>query len=253
MNTIFDSITFWRTSFGNYDETSALAPRKLSYIDLTYCIKGEMHYRLNGNDIVLHAGDAIFCPQNSIRERFKTELPVTYYSINISLPSAFTPKISGFLPNSLRFDTVRILESMTHAFVSLSDEKNHKCASLFFYLYYQLIETVTNNDSLHIKQIKKYIASHLTDCITLADIAEHVHLAPNYCCTIFSQHTGQSLMRFITVQRIALAKQLMVTSDRTLSEISIACGFDDYNYFSRVFKKYEGIPASQYRKLSTQA
>lgn len=253
MNAMYDNITFWRASFGNYSGTGALVPHKLIYIDLTYCIKGEMHYRLNGDDITLHAGDAILCPQNSVRERFKTEIPVAYYSVNISLPNTFTPKVSGYLPNSLRFDTVQILESMTRSFESLSDEKNQKCTSLFFYLYYQLIETVSNNDSPHVKQIKQYIASHLTGNITLADVADHVHLAPNYCCTIFSQHTGQSLMHFVTVQRIALAKQLMVTSDRTLSEISEACGFDDYNYFSRVFKKYEGIPASQYRKLSTQA
>jgi len=247
-----EPITFWRASFGNAAFAGALAPRKITYTDLTYCIKGEMHYKLNGEDIILHAGDAVFFPQDSVRERLETDVPVAYYSINVALPNTFVPEVQGYLPNSLRFDTVQILESMTRSFESLSDEKNQKCTALFFYLYYQLIETVSNNDSPHVKQIKQYIASHLTENISLADVAEHVHLAPNYCCTIFSQHTGQSLVQFITAQRISLAKRYMVTSDRTLSEISEACGFEDYNYFSRIFKKYEGMSASQYRKLSSQ-
>ena len=232
----------------NRQGASALFRKQIPYLELTYCLQGEMHYHFNGEDIILRAGDAILYPENSIRERYETDTPVIYCSINLSMSEDFKPEVCGYLPSSMRFDTVSVLESMIRSFNSLADEKNRKCISLFFYLYYQLIETRSNNEAPHIKDIKQYIAAHLTESITLAEISEAVHLTPSYCCTVFSRYTGQSIVQFINASRIELAKGMMVTSDRTLTEISEACGFNDYNYFSRLFKQYGGCSARQYRR-----
>ena len=110
------------------------------------------------------------------------------------------------------------------------------------------METAKENEHPHIKHIKKYIASHLAEKITLSEIAEEVHLVPHYCCALFSKHEGMSIVDFILNRRIELAKSLIIADTQTLSEIAEHAGFSDYNYFSRIFKKVTGMTATQYKK-----
>lgn len=245
-----EELDFIRFCFESHRKVYALPPDTIAYIDLTFCISGMMHYRYMDRDVYLKPGDAILFPQGSVRTRLETNTPAIYVSFNVTVPDSFTPAVSGYLPNSLRSDTVTILESVKNAFKSVSEEKNAKCTALFWYLYYQLVETAANNEHPHIKHIKQYVAEHLSEHITLDQVAESVHLSAQYCCTIFSKYMGQTLFDFITRQKVEYAKSLIITSRLPLAEIAERCGFADYNYFSRVFKNITGITASQYRALS---
>lgn len=247
----FADSEFLRFCYKKHQSVTKLPPERIPYMDLTYCINGEMHYVFEEKEYVLHSGDAILFPQGSVRQRFYTPSPALYYSFNISHSDSFSPEVRGYLPKSLRSDTISTLESVKRAFLSVSNQKNEKCTSLFWYLYYQLVETATNNEHPHIKHIKQYIAEHLTEPMTLAEISEAVHLVPHYCCSLFSKQAGQTLFDFISTQRIELAKSLLRTTDMPLTEIASACGFSDYNYFSRIFKKLTGIPAVRYKKINT--
>lgn len=235
--------------YNKTDSVFELPPRRISYMDLTYCISGKMYYVYEGKDYVLEEGDAILFPQGSVRERRKSDIPAIYSSFNISYED-FEPAVSGYLPNSVRFDTVRVLESVRKCFESVSDLKQEKCVALFMYLYYQLIESAQNNENPHIKNIKKYIEKHYKEKITLDEIANEVHLAPEYCSALFAKQTGQTLFDFIAMHRIEDAKGLIITTDYPLTQIAQLSGFDDYNYFSRVFKKVAGLNAREYRKLN---
>lgn len=248
MLTNIPSSEFLRFCFEKHESVTPLMPERIPYADMTFCISGEMHYVFEGEDILLHGGDAILFPQGSIRERLATSSPAFYCSFNVIYDEYFEPEVKGYLPNSIRSDTVTMLESAKKSFSSVSDQKYEKCTSLFWYLYYQLVETATNNEHPHIKHIKQYIAKHLTEEMTLTDIAEAVHLVPHYCCSLFSNQTGQTLFDFISAQRIEMAKGLIRTTNMPLTEISFACGFADYNYFSRKFKKLTGMPAIKYKK-----
>lgn len=247
---MFADMNFIRFCFEGHDRVSDLIRDRIQYMDLTFCIKGKMHYIFEEKDIWLSDGDAILFPQNSYRTRISSDIPSRYCSFNISYSESFKPEISGYLPNCMRSDTLLILESAKKSFFSVSDEKSEKCLSLFFYLYYQLIETMKNNEEPHIKHIKQFVANHLSDNISLEEIAKNVHLTPQYCCSLFSKHAGQTLFDFIAKQRIEYAKGLIITTDSTLTDIAANCGFCDYNYFSRVFKRITGISASKYRLMN---
>ena len=246
----FEDVEFIRFCFEDHKEVTPLSPDRITYMDLTFCTRGMLHYLYEGEDVFLKPGDAILFPQGSIRTRFHSDVPSVYCSFNVSYPDCFKPAVSGYLPNSLRSDTVSILQSVKNSYFSVSDEKNKKCISLFWYLYYQLIETTANNEHPQIKHIKQYIAKHLNEDITLMRIAEYVHLTPQYCCALFSKYMGQTLFDFIARQRVEQAKSLIVTTDLSLTDISGECGFSDYNYFSRVFKRITGITARKYRSAN---
>lgn len=248
--TSFANSEFLRFCFEKHPSVDKLTADRIPYIDLTFCISGSMHYVFEGEDVILSDGDAILFPQGSVRQRFATPGNAFYCSFNVSHDDTFSPAVKGYLPKSLRSDTVSMLESVKKAFLSVSDQKNEKCTSLFWYLYYQLVETATNNDHPHVKHIKQYIADHLTEPLTLAEISDAVHLVPHYCCAIFSKQSGQPLFDFITSQRIEMAKGLLRTTDIPLTQISADCGFSDYNYFSRVFKKQVGLSPLKYKKIN---
>ncbi len=244
---IFPKLDFLRFCFEEHDIVQELCSDKIPYMDLTFCMNGKMHYIYEGENVYLSSGDAILFPQGSVRTRLETNGYALYCSFNIAFPEGFEPAVKGYLPNSIRSDTVRIVESVKNSFKSVSDEKNEKCTSLFWYLYYQLVESAENNENPHIKNIKHYIAKHLGENISLASISEYVHLTPQYCCSLFAKHTGQTLFDFISCRKIEYAKSLIVTTNLKLTEIAEMCGFGDYNYFSRMFKKIAGVCASKYR------
>ena len=243
----FPEITFFHYSFKRCDTVESLEAQAIPYIDLTYCVEGEMHYIYEGVEYTLSAGDAILYPIGSVRKRFFGDAPALYASFNVKFAEEFPLSVSGVLRKSLRSDTVQMLESIRKTHTSLGEEKNVKCSALFYYLYYQLVETAKENEHPHIKHIKRYIAAHLSEKICLAEIAEAVHLVPHYCSALFSKHEGMSIFDFINLQRIELAKNLIMSGTLTLSEIAEHCGFDDYNYFSRVFKKVSGTSPGRWR------
>ena len=92
---------------------------------------------------------------------------------------------------------------------------------------------------------------NLASKISIKHIADHVHLAPQYVCTLFKKNVGMTITDFIDRERIDLAKRLMLISDRPLYEIAESCGFSDYNYFSNIFRKITGTCAREYRKGNT--
>ena len=247
----FTDIDFFYFALQCVSGVSALPETLISYVDITYCIDGEMKYRYNGEEVVLHSGDAIVFPIGAKRERLEGSVPTVCASMNARFDGSFVPAVEGLLRKSVRSDTVQILTSMKRAHMSLGEEKNKKTAALFYYLYYQLLETARENENPHVKKIKEYIADNLCERITLSDIADAVHLAPQYCCALFSRCEGVGIVEFILQQRIEQAKRLITVGDLKLSEIAESVGFSDYNYFSRVFKRVTGITATRYRGMQS--
>lgn len=98
----------------------------------------------------------------------------------------------------------------------------------------------------HIQRARNYIRLHYDKGISLADVAETVHITPAHLSRIFRQKTGQTVVENILHVRIAAAKELMVTSHCSTKEAAYLCGFRSASYFCRVFKKLEGISPMDY-------
>ena len=65
-----------------------------------------------------------------------------------------------------------------------------------------------------------------------------------------NEYLGQGIAEHIKSLRIKEARRLLKETNLAVHEIADKVGFNDYNYFCRVFKKEVGMPAKQYRKLS---
>jgi AraC-like DNA-binding protein len=92
----------------------------------------------------------------------------------------------------------------------------------------------------------RWMEHHLAESFTLADLAGQLHASTDYVNDLFRTVTGQPPMQYANWLRVRRAKSLL--ADRTLSvqDVSGMVGIADPHYFSRLFKKIEGVSPSQY-------
>jgi signal transduction histidine kinase/DNA-binding LacI/PurR family transcriptional regulator/AraC-like DNA-binding protein/ActR/RegA family two-component response regulator len=93
-----------------------------------------------------------------------------------------------------------------------------------------------------------YIHEHYSEPIGREDIARCVGVSEGYLSRSFINETGLSLIHYLTRYRIQQAKQLLVTSHKSVTEIAMEIGFSDSNYFSRVFRQEVGVSPLIYRQ-----
>lgn len=115
------------------------------------------------------------------------------------------------------------------------------------------IELIVNSmeekkDNALIAEAKNYIEDHFTEKISRTEVAEHVALNENYLSRLFHTETGLSISNYILQKRMALAKKLLVQTQKSISDISMEIGYDATAYFIRVFKREVGKTPKEYRK-----
>ncbi len=99
----------------------------------------------------------------------------------------------------------------------------------------------------HVNRAKTFIRLHYMRPIHVCDVTEYVGLERSYLSKIFHIYTGSTIQNYITKTRISQAKVLLAHTNYSIREISSYAGFQDEYYFSRIFKKTEGIPPLSYR------
>jgi len=106
-----------------------------------------------------------------------------------------------------------------------------------------------------IKQIRQYIVEHSQEEISLDRIAQKFELSPIYISKLFKEQLGVNYITFLTECRLEKAKKMMLDPEKSLKEITFDVGYQDPNYFSKVFKRMYGESPTEYRKslLSVKA
>lgn len=105
------------------------------------------------------------------------------------------------------------------------------------------------SQSKFIQKIILYIQAHYQEPISLNDAADYANKSAGYISNKFKKEVGVSFTQYVTDYRLLKAKQLLITSNLKIKEISLMVGFADEQYFSLVFKKECGLTAGMYRKI----
>ncbi|WP_239586778.1 response regulator [Shouchella xiaoxiensis] len=106
---------------------------------------------------------------------------------------------------------------------------------------------VYNHSMNQIERAKQWLKDHYDEQFTLQEVAEHVHLSPAYFSNLFKITTGFSFVDYVTRLRMEKAMSLLIQKRYSLKEISYMVGYNDPNYFSRVFKKHYQVAPSQFQ------
>lgn len=107
--------------------------------------------------------------------------------------------------------------------------------------------------SAAVEETKKYIEENYRSRLTRDDMAKNVCLNADYLSRIFHREMGMSISDYITKRRIDAAKDMLANTKCTITQIAELCGYYNFSYFTKIFKKATGISPVEFRKNSLAA
>ncbi len=107
--------------------------------------------------------------------------------------------------------------------------------------YIILKEIIALENNRVIAEVKSYIKNNLSADLRVDEICRKCNIGRTKLYRMFREECGIGVSQYITEKRLNNAQKLLKSTNLTITEISAQCGFCDYNYFSRVYKKRFGI------------
>lgn len=99
-----------------------------------------------------------------------------------------------------------------------------------------------------VSRIEADIKEHYFEELSLSTLAEKYHIESTYLSRLFKKETGLNVTNYIAKCRIEKAKDLIRSGRSSITEIAFLVGYDDYNYFNRVFRKLTGISPREFKE-----
>jgi AraC-like DNA-binding protein len=116
-------------------------------------------------------------------------------------------------------------------------------------MYYEksLVPTGKKVRSEQLKAVLDFIQEKYSEQLTLEQMAETADLSPKYFCRVFREMTHHTPVEYLNLFRINNACNKLRNSDDPIIEIAYSCGFNDFSYFIKIFKRYKGMTPFKYR------
>lgn len=117
------------------------------------------------------------------------------------------------------------------------------------------IDSVSNQQSARslIPSVQKYINDNFQNELNLSILSNKFLVSEKYLSSLFKELTGYTLTSYITNIRIDKSKLLLEKSNLNIQNIAYLCGFNDYFYFAKLFKKITGLTPSEYRQIHSNS
>lgn len=232
------------------------------HIELLYFTKGTGYVYCGMKKINVTKGTLVIVNSNELH-MIHTDNKLEYYCAIIS-PSMFMDihNVNCIFQNSIVHD-----EYVAQCFSRLYDEystmtEGYDMAmkgivySLFAYLVrnYKEINISLGDYNKRLVNTERansiimYVNSHYSEKLSLASLASANHVSKYYLCHFFKEITGFTVLEYIKYTRVEKSKNLLGSTNLGVGEVASAVGYDDVNYFCRVFKKYAKLSPGQYKK-----
>ena len=160
---------------------------------------------------------------------------------------------------------LKLLQEKYKELTVISLEKLESIIRIVTYSTYYIADCIKNKKWLEMKNtvskvkielsnskiapIIKYINEHINENVSLSLGANLCNMSQSQFSRTFKKETGKTFKEYILLKKIEQAKFYIKTTDKSFSEISDFLGFEDSSYFTKLFKKYEGIPPKEYKKF----
>ena len=212
---------------------------QIDYYDFTFVLEGSMVYYADGKRIVLEKNDALFLKPQTMRARDAGTDTVRFVSFNFrTFPDVSFP-FDNYMPKCITSNIKKLLTVYPPSHLSSTYHSREKCANMLNFMLYELLDaSALKCDNEHVIKILNYIEEHITEKLTLQVISSYVNLSKEYTSYIFKKEMGKTLTDYVNERKMLLAKEFILNREMSLADISTYLGFDNYNYFSRLFKQY---------------
>ena len=231
-------------------QVTNISSAPINYYDLTFVLKGEMHYVVNGKKYILSENDAILIPPGALRERIGGGEAVKYVSYNFLANDDANLPSMVYLKGVISHDIRAICQIFSASHISDIYSTREKVVNILNYILLEIRDIIMlESNNKHIIDIIKYINENISAPITLSTVSERVNLTKEYVSHIFKKETGKTVTDYINERKMMIAKEMILGSGYDLTEIADRLGYDNYSYFSKLFKKQFGTSPSALRKF----
>lgn len=239
---------------------------------LVITIRGDVSYTIEGRTYSLEPYDIVFVQHNEIHrpiihspspyERiivyiapgFIRDYKENKYNLGLCFEKAAKEHISVLrIPSLNKHPLFKSIQKLEQAFQDEDFAYELRRQILFLDFMIQLNRAVLSDslDFIHnetgnsrVSKIVKYIHEHLTEELSIDQIAEHFYISKYHMMRMFKEHTGYSIGNYIMQKRLILSKELIM-GGTPITEVCYLCGFKDYSNFSRQYKKFFQIPPKE--------
>ncbi len=231
------------------------------YYEVYYLLEGTCWYFIDKKSYHLSAGDIALIPEGVIH---KTSYETPEHSRNIFwcdsfyLPESAATElstISYFAKNEKYSETINTLFDRIEKEYSSPDEFSEDalkaiiCELLLLIVRAGRVSENKKEESPIVEKAAKYIRTHYAEDISLADAATYCYVSKEHLSRTFKKETGFGFNEYLTAFRLKKAETLIKTLPRLkVSEVALSCGFNDSNYFSKVYKKMYGRSPTEDKK-----
>ena len=104
-----------------------------------------------------------------------------------------------------------------------------------------------------IQDVKDYVNTHLSEDLSSALIAKRFFMNPDYLNRLFKEDEGMTLHQYVLDRRMDFVKQQLLATNLSINQIAQSAGYDNFSYFSQMFRKNTGLTPGDFRKTQTHA
>lgn len=230
------------------------------FTELFYVVKGNGSFCLRNEIFQISSNDLIIVPSNTEHtERSYNANPLEYIVLGIEGITFLDAGTSG---SRIIYNYTEKTELLNLLNLILKEVQNKQpgyhlvCQNLLDVLLIQIIRrqklvpaTISSTKmSKECGQIKQYLDSNYADNITLDTLAAMAHMNKYSFVHAFTKYAGQSPIRYLITRRLDTSKNLLTSTDFSISQIAASVGFSSPSYFSQVFRKEMNMTPNEYRK-----
>lgn len=251
----FEEFSFTVAAMGNAHCTKEWRAKEISppYTRLYYTLNGEGEIEFEGGHITLKAGNLYIIPAGfSFSYSCKDKMHQLYFHIKlvgsggVDLLRGIGQVVSLETDASYLDELVRLTQgdNLLNRYLL----KSLMQRDLFEALSRSEISLFTPENSRCVKKAVQYVNENLSASLTVSEVAENIFVSVNTLSHKFKKEMGESVGQYIDGLVMHKAKQLLLSSELSVAQISAELGFYDQFYFSRCFSKKFSQSPLKYRK-----
>lgn len=242
-------------------------------VEIIYIKKGSITIYIGEEVFPASAGDLFFVNSGELHFMESDDMGVEYYTLLFPLAflsfqmeddleqEIFLPlrQKKLLLPVHLKeFESEKYMTNLIREIIDVNDEKEIGYQLRTKILLLELLEGLlkengfrqgnfTNTTGMQ-RELLAYIQNHYTEKISLSMLAQQFHLSEKYISWYFKEHFSISFMQYVSHLRMTRAKDLLLTTEFSVTEVALSSGYPSVNLFIRSFKEMHGATPLQYRK-----
>ncbi len=230
----------------------------INFYHLSIILKGKFTYYIDGQELILEENDAILLCPGTDRKRLCYNEHADYIIFNFSAPKDCSLKNTLF--KNINQPIKTLLNAYPYRFYKATNykhyigreyehydgqEKDKVIAilhNIFNCILVDLFDSLKySTQNQHVLNTLKFINKHINEPLTLDSVCRKIHLSKEYTARVFKREIGITVTQYINQQKLDIAKNILINDELDLQTVAKKVGFENYNYFSRIFKKYFGI------------